>query len=474
MAVHHVSQASKRRSTRLDQAVAVTVHGSDAFRAPYLEKVSTLAVNCHGCRYHSKYDVLQGSTVFLEVNQGDENHTIATCRARVKSILRLMTKERPFEVALELESPGNVWGVAPSPEDWFPVQAISITEPEEPAENQRHMVRAESRPSLVSDPGLARVSNGMGTGAVGVLSPMLTDLVSGLGEQIQLMAAKSAALAVDQEKGRHLADFRAQLQIEASRTLDSVLSATRDELRHKMQEELNHVRDEVTRTAQERWTKKVEKDLAAIAERVSAQNAGLSQRVEGMTAIAVERLQTSIEDAQINAASQFIAGVQQQLAPLMEEVETTVRKVSASEKELKGISLAAAQQLQVFLQQAMRKAAAEVKGKLSGCEKDFENNLNAKIANAQDDLEKRSCAVVDESVETLRRLSQSCEKAVHSYLQNQASSVVDQIVKSVREKTADISQQLAGEIEAQTRRYFESIGALLAEVPKKTMTRGGD
>lgn len=474
MAVHHVSQASKRRSTRLDQAVAVTVHGSDAFRAPYLEKVSTLAVNCHGCRYHSKYDVLQGSTVFLEVNQGDENHTIATCRARVKSILRLMTKERPFEVALELESPGNVWGVAPSPEDWFPVQAISITEPEEPAENQRHMVRAESRPSLVSDPGLARVSNGMGTGAVGVLSPMLTDLVSGLGEQIQLMAAKSAALAVDQEKGRHLADFRAQLQIEASRTLDSVLSATRDELRHKMQEELNHVRDEVTRTAQERWTKKVEKDLAAIAERVSAQNAGLSQRVEGMTAIAVERLQTSIEDAQINAASQFIAGVQQQLAPLMEEVETTVRKVSASEKELKGISLAAAQQLQVFLQQAMRKAAAEVKGKLSGCEKDFENNLNAKIANAQDDLEKRSSAVVDESVETLRRLSQSCEKAVHSYLQNQASSVVDQIVKSVREKTADISQQLAGEIEAQTRRYFESIGALLAEVPKKTMTRGGD
>ncbi len=474
MAVHHVSQASKRRSTRLDQAVAVTVHGSDAFRAPYLEKVSTLAVNCHGCRYHSKYDVLQGSTVFLEVNQGDENHTIATCRARVKSILRLMTKERPFEVALELESPGNVWGLAPSPEDWFPVQAISITEPEEPAENQRQMVRAESRPSLVSDQGLARVSNGVGNGAVGVLSPVLTDLLSGLGEQIQLMAAKSAALAVDQEKGRHLADFRAQLQIEASRTLDSVLSATRDELRHKMQDELNHVQDEVTRTAQVRWTKKVEKDLAAIAERVAAQNAGLSERVEGMTAIAVERLQTSIEDAQMNAASQFIAGVQQQLAPLMEEVDTTVRKVSASEKELKGISLAAAQQLQVFLQQAMRKAAAEVKGKLSGCEKDFENNLNTKIANAQQDLEKRSGAVVEESVETLRRLSQSCEKAVHSYLQTQASSVVDQIVKSVREKTADISQQLAGEIEAQTRRYFESIGTLLAEVPKKTMTRGGE
>jgi hypothetical protein len=439
-----------------------------------LEKVSTLAVNCHGCRYHSKYDVLQGSTVFLEVNQGDENHTIATCRARVKSILRLMTKERPFEVALELESPGNVWGVAPSPEDWFPVQEISISEPEEVLEVQRPLARTESRPSLVSDQGLARVSNGMGTGVVGVLSPVLTDLVSGLGEQIQLMAAKSAALAVDQEKGRHLADFRAQLQIEASRTLDSVLSATRDELRHKMQEELNHVRDEVTRTAQERWTKKVEKDLAAIAERVAAQNAGLSERVEGMTAIAVERLQTSIEDAQINAASQFIAGVQQQLAPLMEEVETTIRKVSTSEKELKGISLAAAQQLQVFLQQAMRKAAAEVKGKLSGCEKDFENNLNTKIANAQDDLEKRSSAVVDESVETLRRLSQSCEKAVHSYLQTQASSVVDQIVKSVREKTADISQLLAGEIEAQTRRYFESIGALLAEVPKKTMTRGGD
>jgi hypothetical protein len=474
VAVHHVAQATKRRSTRLDQAVPVTVHGSDAFRAPYLERVSTLAVNCHGCRYHSKYDVLQGSTVFLEVNQQDENHTIGTCRARVKSILRLMTKERPFEVALELETPGNVWGVAPSPEDWFPVQEISIAEPEEPLAVQRPLARAESRPSLVSEQGLAKVSNRMGSEAAGMLSPVLAQLVSGLGEQIQLMAAKSAALAIDQEKGRHLAEFRSQLQIEASRTLDSVLAATRDELRHKMQEELTQVRDEVTRTAQERWSKKVEKDLAVIAERVAVQNAGLSERVEGMTAIAVERLQTSIEDAQINAASQFMAGVQDQLAPLMEEVETTVRKVSASEKELKGISLAAAQQLQVFLQQAMRKAAIEVKGKLSGCEKDFESNLNTKVAKANEDLEKRSGAVVDESVETLRRLSQSCEKAVHSYLQTQASSVVDQIVKSVREKTADISQQLAGEIEAQTRRYFESIGAVLAEVPKKTMKHSGD
>ncbi len=473
MAVHHVAQATKRRSTRLDQSVALTVHGSDAFRAPYLEKVSTLAVNCHGCRYHSKYDVLQGSTVFLEVNQQDENHTIATCRARVKSILRLMTKERPFEVALELETPGNVWGVAPSPEDWFPIQAISVTEPEERVE-VRPLARAESRSALVSEQGLAKVSNRMGIEAAGVLSPVLAQLVSGLGEQIQMMAAKSAAAAIDQEKGRHLAEFRTQLQIEASRTLDSVLAATRDELRHKMQEELNQVRDEVTRTAQERWTKKVEKDLAVIAERVAAQNAGLSERVEGMTAIAVDRLQTSIEDAQINAASQFIAGVHEQLAPLMEEVETTVRKVSASEKELKGISLAAAQQLQVFLQQAMRKAAVEVKGKLSGCEKEFEGNLNTKMAKAHEDLEKRSGAVVDESVETLRRLSQSCEKAVHSYLQTQASSVVDQIVKSVREKTADISQQLAGEIEAQTRRYFESIGAVLAEVPKKTMKHSGD
>ena len=474
MAVSHVAHAAKRRSTRLDQAIPVTVHGSDAFRAPYLEKVSTLAVNCHGCRYHSKYDVLQGSTVFLEVSQDGEHHTTATCRARVKSILRLMTKERPFEVALELESPGNVWGVMPQPEDWFPVQEITVTDLEEPETQQRPLARAESRPAKVSEQGLAKVSDRLATEQAAGLSPVLAQLVSGLGEQIQMMATKSAAVAIDQEKGKHLAEFRMQLQIEASRTLDSVLAASRDELRHRMQDELNQVRDEVTRTAQERWTRKVEKDLAVIAERVAAQNAGLSARVEGMTTLAVERLEASIEEAQVNASTQFLAGVHEQLSPLMKEVEVAVRKVAASEKELKDLSLAAGQQLQGFLQQAVRKAGVEVKGKLTGCEKEFENNLIAKVAKAQEDLEKRSGAVVEESVETLRRLSQSCEKAVHSYLQSQASSVVDQIVKSVREKTASISQQLAGEIEAQTRRYFESIGAVLAEVPKKTIIRSGE
>src|ERR1700688_4227354 len=47
------SYRAARRSTRRDEAVLVTVSGVDARRGPYTEKVSTLTINCHGCKYPS-------------------------------------------------------------------------------------------------------------------------------------------------------------------------------------------------------------------------------------------------------------------------------------------------------------------------------------------------------------------------------------------------------------------------------------
>src|SRR2546430_3263739 len=109
----------KRRSTRIVQAVPLTVTGVDALGRPFNERTSTLIINCHGCRYQSKHYVLKNMWVTLEVPHTEAGQAARTVRGRVAWIQRPRTVRQLFQVALELETPGNDWGIAFPPEDWF-------------------------------------------------------------------------------------------------------------------------------------------------------------------------------------------------------------------------------------------------------------------------------------------------------------------------------------------------------------------
>ncbi|MGC1912589.1 MAG: hypothetical protein WA660_12210, partial [Candidatus Acidiferrales bacterium] len=57
----------KRRSTRIVQAIPLTVAGVDALGQPFKERTTTTMVNCHGCKYQSKHYVPKNSMVALEI-----------------------------------------------------------------------------------------------------------------------------------------------------------------------------------------------------------------------------------------------------------------------------------------------------------------------------------------------------------------------------------------------------------------------
>src|SRR3977135_4471386 len=113
------TELRKRRSTRIVQAVPLTVGGVDALGRPFTERTSTLIINCHGCRYQSKHYVLKNMWVSLEVPHPETGEPPRTVRGRVAWIQRPRTVRQLFQVALELELPGNAWGVAFPPDDWF-------------------------------------------------------------------------------------------------------------------------------------------------------------------------------------------------------------------------------------------------------------------------------------------------------------------------------------------------------------------
>src|SRR5205823_4594379 len=114
------AELRKRRSTRIVQAVPLTVTGVDALGRPFVERTSSLILNCHGCRYQSKHYVLKNMWLTLEIPHPETGQPPRSVRGRVAWIQRPRTVRQLFQVALELEVSGNVWGIAFPPEDWFP------------------------------------------------------------------------------------------------------------------------------------------------------------------------------------------------------------------------------------------------------------------------------------------------------------------------------------------------------------------
>jgi hypothetical protein len=108
----------KRRSTRIVQAVPLTVTGVDALGQPFKERTTTVMVNCHGCKYQSKHYVPKNSIVTLDIPTPEPGRPPHSVQGRVVWVQRPRTVRELFQIGLEFETPGNVWGIAFPPDDW--------------------------------------------------------------------------------------------------------------------------------------------------------------------------------------------------------------------------------------------------------------------------------------------------------------------------------------------------------------------
>lgn len=121
----------KRRSTRVTAGVPLNVRGVDANGQPFLERRVTLEVSSQGCKYYSRYALPPDSWLNMEITNNRENSTPQAFRARVAWLRRSQHLRGLFQVGVELEAPGNVWGLANPPEDWqLPAAPVATKAPD--------------------------------------------------------------------------------------------------------------------------------------------------------------------------------------------------------------------------------------------------------------------------------------------------------------------------------------------------------
>src|SRR6266446_4710986 len=115
------TELRQRRSTRIVQAVPLAVTGVDALGRPFVERTSSLIINCHGCRYQSKHYVLKNMWVTMEIPHPEAG-----------------------------QPPRTVCGNAFPPEDWivFP-DVAQVGEKTDPAQETRPPVVPTSETEIV-------------------------------------------------------------------------------------------------------------------------------------------------------------------------------------------------------------------------------------------------------------------------------------------------------------------------------------
>ena len=122
------TQHAIRRSTRLPLEVPVLVTSLDAAR-PFSEPGNTTLVNAHGCGLIAPGELAQGLRVRLEIVSAKRHTT-----ARVAEVVPLGGDPETWLVGLELDVPGNFWGIEYAPSDWKIEEGPSASTEHRPAD----------------------------------------------------------------------------------------------------------------------------------------------------------------------------------------------------------------------------------------------------------------------------------------------------------------------------------------------------
>ena len=284
-----------RRSTRLEEIVPVTVRGVDVERGPYCEGVSTSSISCHGCKYESKYEVVDNSVVILELNGAKPGAAATTARGRVKWSKRPPYPGALFQTAIEFDVPGNVWGIKKAPGDWFPFDAKKAAE----FEAAKSKPFAVPRPDASASSGSAEQANrasiqrriatrfparnqrdSHAAMSFPTSSRPISQLMADFQQQMERTLSEAAAVAIQEKAAPTLAEARNMLQDEARRAIAAAAAIESEMWIKQSVEQMKHLSVESARSLHAQWMKRIEADVQKASERIEARRRELDQLVE--------------------------------------------------------------------------------------------------------------------------------------------------------------------------------------------------
>jgi hypothetical protein len=436
--IHPEQEAQKRRTTRIVQAVPLTVTGVDALGRPFQERTSTLIINCHGARYQSKHYVLKNMWVTLEVPHNEAGREARSVRGRVTWIQRPRTVRELFQIGVELEVSGNVWGIAFPPGDWFPFpesSSVPNLEIPAPAESLQAVPDAQdwSAEELPAAhvPGPEPVEDNVRvlplpaeTDPTVQVARQVARLVAEAKQQIQTTARESATHAVAAETRPLLAALQTQLKDAAER---SVAAAVAAHIERSQQETLQRMESErqagmaamLSQLSSEldlRLSEARQKIDTQLAEVERARRADFEQQVQSQVQAAIQKLES---------LSGSMGANQDEVRAVMDQLRQSSAKAAEDEirrwQEQMDVRTADAQARLAQMDQAARRLGDQIAAATAIGEVGWRGLLEADLAEASTRWQQKMEASIDEAsrraAEQLTKNSEASARQIEQQLQ---------------------------------------------------------
>jgi hypothetical protein len=339
--------AQKRRSTRIVQAVPITITGVDALGQPFKERTTTVMVNCHGCKYQSKHYVPKNSMVTLDIPRPEAGMPHRTLVGRVIWVQRPRAVRELFQIGVEFEVAGNVWGIAFPPDDWFPVpgeepQAAAPPEKASGPELRPTPVEAKSPAYVGSVEDLASDSGAHHAPPSG--SSTVPPAAHGEGK-IHVMPepapSPESQAAVARQMAKIAADVKENLDKSLRRDAQTAINEEMTVVRQQLDAQLHEAVERAIKVSMERVS---ESSVRKVVQQAAEQTSKIVDEARRATETGASQLDEKIRQAVQQAVSHAAADAAEQAAAqaatqnLKQTVEEAVARIVA-EREANSPSL---------------------------------------------------------------------------------------------------------------------------------------
>jgi hypothetical protein len=454
--LHPGSEPEKRRSTRIIQAVPLTVAGVDALGRPFQERTSSLIISCHGCRYQSKHYVLKNMWVTFEIPHNEAGHDPRSVRARVTWIQRPRTVRELFQIGVELEVTGNVWGIAFPPSDWFPfpdtVSSSEIPSPAESSENESSgagwIADEEQVPqSVESEEDNLRVLPLPGSTDASVqISRQISRLVAEAKLQVQSTVRETATRAVAAETRPLLAALQNQMKDAAEKSVSAAVTQHIERIQRETLQRMESDREANLTAMRAEWSRELGHRIAEarqhidsqFAEMEDARRADFEQQIQSQLRVAIEELQTLSGSAGANA-SEVQSAIEQLRRTSAEAAEEEMRRW----QDLMEVRSSEARKRLVHLEQAAMSLEDKIAKATSAAESGWRGLLEAGLAAASMRWnEKVDTSLEDAARRVSERLARTSEKSTQQFEQ-QLQQRINLIGGAFSQATRDAENSLS-------------------------------
>ena len=476
--IHPEQEAQKRRTTRIVQAVPLTVTGVDALGRPFQERTSTLIINCHGARYQSKHYVLKNMWVTLEVPHNEPGHPARSVRGRVTWIQRPRTVRELFQIGIELEVAGNVWGIAFPPGDWFPFpEGGASTPPEIPAPSEI--------PQAVSEPEDWSTVETPAPPAEAPPAPVREAAQDNV-RVLPLPAGEESSMQVARQVARLVAEAKLQIQAAARESASQAVAAETRPLLASLQTQL---KDAAEKSVAAAAAAQVEKSQQEILQQIqnerdrgmAAMLAQLSAELDLRLSEARLQMDSQLGEVERSRRSDFELQVKNQLQVAIQKMESLSGSIGANKDEVRAVmeqlressAKAAADEIRRW-QEQMDLRTADAQARLAQMDQTA-RKLGEQIsaATAIGEVGWRGLLEAD-----LAAASARWQEKMNASIEEASRRTADQITKNSEATARQIEQQLQqrinmlGNAHAQVTAEAESaLGTLRAAINKEA-TKG--